>query len=216
MGKGVIVVEGHGEDGAAPNLVTRLWMDLGLPHAVWSPRSIRWPKLYSAPGVAELCRMLRAKSDCDRVLVLRDDEDGCPKDSGPLLAAWLRAAALPFPMAAVLTYREYETMFLASLASLAGKPLVDPNGVKRAGIAEGATYEGDPEGKRNAKGVVSSFMPADRTYKPTTDQLALTRYLDFALLRASGLACFGTLERALQFLAVARPGEVYPAPPRAP
>lgn len=34
MGKGYLVVEGHGEDGAVPNLITRLWSDLGLPHIV--------------------------------------------------------------------------------------------------------------------------------------------------------------------------------------
>ncbi len=215
MAKGLIVVEGHGEDGAAPNLVNRLWMDLRLPHAVWSPKPIRCPKLYSDLGVAGLCQILRTKPDCDRVLVLRDDEDGCPKESGPRLGALLRAEALPFPMAVVLTYREYETLFLASLPSLAGKSLVDPNGVKRAGIAEGATYAGDPQGKRDAKGVVSSFMPPGRMYKPTTDQLALTRLLDFALIRSSGLACFGTLERALRFLATAQPGEVYPPAPGA-
>jgi len=213
MGKGLIVVDGHGEDGAAPNLVIRLWRDLGLPHAVWSDRALRGQKLYAKPGVDDLCQILRRKHDCDRLLVLRDDEDGCPKDTGPLLGAWLRAAALPFPAAVVLAYREYETMFLASLASLVGKPLVDRNGVKRAGIVAGAVYQGDPQAKRGAKEVITSFLPAGRTYKPTTDQLAMTRHLDFTQLRASGLPCFGTLERALQFLAIAPPGEVYPPAP---
>lgn len=204
-------MEGHGEDGAAPNLVNRLWMDLGLPHAVWSPKPVR-AKLYTEPGVAQLCQLLRTKPDCDRVLVLRDDEDGCPKDEGPRIGAWARAAKLPFPLAIVLTYREYETLFLASLESLAGKPLVDPNGVRRAGIAPSAVFTGDLQAKRGAKEVISSLMPAGRVYKPTTDQLALTRHLDFTRLRASGLPCFGTLERALRFLATAEPGAVYPPP----
>jgi hypothetical protein len=207
----LIVVEGHGEDGAAPNLVNRLWRDLGLPaEVVWDPKPIRFNNLYTEAGVAALCEMLRRKTDCDRLLLLRDDEDGCPRDSGPLLGAWVQAARLPLPAAVVLMYREYETMFLASLPSLAGKPIVDPSGRKRAGIAEGAVYAGDPQGKRDAKKVMSSFMPPKQSYKPTTDQLALTRHLDFTLLRASGLACFGTLERALRFLATAGPGEVYP------
>ena len=214
MAKRLIVVEGHGEDGAAPNLVNRLWQDLRLPSEVISAsRPIRFSKLDSEPDVAQLCQILRTKADCDRVLVLHDDEDGCPKDSGPRLGSWLRAAALPFPVAIVLTYREYETMFLASLASLAGKPIVDPGGRTRAGIRAGATYQGDPVAKRDAKGVVSSFMPPRQVYKPTTDQLALTRHLDFALLRTSGLACFGTLERALAFLARAGPGQIYPPAP---
>lgn len=210
MAKGLIVVEGHGEDGAAPNLVTRLWSDLQLPFVVWDPRPIRWNKLTSAAGVAQLCEILRNKREHDRVLVLRDDEDGCPRDSGPELASWLRQARLPYPAAAVMMYREFETLFLASLPSLAGKPLVDPNGIQRPGIVSGASYSGNPEVRRDAKGEVSHFMTDGRRYKPTTDQLALTRHLDFELLRQSTVACFGTLERALRFLANAKPGEAYP------
>lgn len=56
-------------------------------------------------------------------------------------------------------------------------------------------------------------MPPGRAYKPTVDQLALTRMVDFGALRASGLPCFSTLENALRFLAQAAPGDVYPPPP---
>ncbi|HEU4409506.1 MAG TPA: hypothetical protein VFS43_29890 [Polyangiaceae bacterium] len=96
---------------------------------------------------------------------------------------------------------------------MAGKPLIDPKGTKRPGIREGAKFEGDPQGPRDAKGVVSSFMSPGRVYKPTTDQLALTRMLDFGTLRGSGLPCFSTLENALRFLSGAAPGAVYPPPP---
>lgn len=156
---------------------------------------------------------MRAKADCDRVLFLRDEDDGCPKSRGPEAAAWLRHAALPFPAAFVLFRREYETLFLPCLPLMAGKPIVDPNNVRRVGLREGAKFEGDPQGRRDAKGVVSSFMPPGRTYKPTTDQLALTRLLDFGALRRAGLPCFSTLENALRFLAGAAPGAVYPPPP---
>ncbi len=50
-------------------------------------------------------------------------------------------------------------------------------------------------------------------YKPTLDQLALTRMIDSSDLRSVGLPAFGTLERALRFLASApAPGAVYPPP----
>lgn len=43
-------------------------------------------------------------------------------------------------------------------------------------------------------------MPPGRRYKPSVDQKPLTELVDFEAVRASGLAWFGTLERALRFL----------------
>ena len=51
-----------------------------------------------------------------------------------------------------------------------------------------------------------------KAYKPTLDQLPLTQMLDLATLRAANVPSFGTFERALHFLASAKPGEVYPPP----
>ena len=80
-----------------------------------------------------------------------------------------------------------------------------------AELVAGARYDGDYESPRDAKGELTALMPLGRSYKPTTDQLAFTRMLDFARLRASGLPCFGTLERALRFLlGGATPGSVFP------
>jgi Domain of unknown function (DUF4276) len=213
MGKGYLVVEGHGEDGAVPNLVNRLWADLALPHIIWNAKPLRGTALHQERGVLQLCDLLRRKPDCDVALFLRDEDDGCPKDRGPEAAEWLRRAELPFASAFVLFHREYETLFLPCLPLMAGKPIVDPNGNRRQGVREGATFGGDPQARRDAKGAVSSFMPPGRAYKPTIDQLALTRMLDFGTLRASGLPCFTTLENALRFLSQAAPGDVYPPAP---
>ncbi|MHB1808226.1 MAG: hypothetical protein ACYCU0_02890 [Solirubrobacteraceae bacterium] len=120
--------------------------------------------------------------------------------------------ALPFPAAVVLFYREYETIFLPCVDVMAGLPIVE-GGIERAGLAPNARYGGDDyESPRDAKGVLTGLMSAGRSYKPTTDQLAFTRMLDFERLRASGLPCFGTLERALRFLLdpTAAPGSVFP------
>lgn len=48
---------------------------------------------------------------------------------------------------------------------------------------------------------MSSCYEGSGQYKPTLDQLPLTRLLDFDLLRERQIPCFGTLERALVFLA---------------
>jgi hypothetical protein len=206
-----IVVEGHGEVLAALNLVNRLWADLGCieqrPEATWDKQPIRaGGKLKTQEGIRYFCQILRSKRDCGGVLFLRDEDDLCPKEEGPKMADWLRAEALPFPVASVLIYREFETLFLPCLPKMAGRPF--PDG--RAGIIEGAAFEGDPQSKRDAKGQITRVLPPGRAYKPTLDQLPLTRMLDFPTLRDSGLPCFGTLERALTFLASASGSCVYP------
>jgi hypothetical protein len=93
---------------------------------------------------------------------------------------------------------------------MAGQPLRDPHGIELHPLQADATFDGDPESVRNAKHRIDVFLPRTQRYKPTTHQLALTRLLDFEVLRASGLPCFGTLERAVQFLLGAEKAGVYP------
>jgi len=57
-------------------------------------------------------------------------------------------------------------------------------------------------------------LPRGRTYKPAVDQLPLTRMIDIPTLREANVPCFGTLERALAFLAENfGSAGVYPPPP---
>ncbi len=50
-------------------------------------------------------------------------------------------------------------------------------------------------------------------YRETSHQLALTRALDLAAIRASGLPCFGSLERGLRVVLTATEPVVYPPAP---
>lgn len=207
---GYVVVEGHGEVGAVLNLLHRLGQDLGLPQIYWRP-PMRLA-MTSERSVTHACDIIRLKPDVECLLVLRDDDDGCPATDGPQVAQWLRDQALPFPAAVTLLHREYEVLFLGSLRAIAGQPLVTA-GIERPGVDAGARFTGDPESVRDVKGWLSQHYPAQTRYRPTTDQLPLTRLLDFAELRASGVSCFGTLERALRFLSTGGgPGAVYPPP----
>lgn len=203
-----VVVEGDGDRRAVPNLLTRLTPELGH-HVVWKP-PLRINVLREADA-EKAASLVRGREDTEGLLVLRDDEDGCPLTDGPEMAAWFKALALPFPVACVLFYREYETIFLPFLRDMAGVQL-DHKGIQRPGLNQDAKFEGDPEGKRDAKGVISRNMPPGRQYKETTDQLALTRLLDIASVRRDGPPCFGTLERAVDFLASGRgkAGQAFP------
>ncbi len=95
---------------------------------------------------------------------------------------------------------------------MAGVLLKDPLGIERPGVRPGARFVGDPESHRDAKGVLTANYISGR-YKPTLDQLALTRLVRFEDLREANVSAFGTLERALKFLATANGRAVYPPAP---
>ena len=135
------------------------------------------------------------------LLIIRDADDDidCPKTNGPKTAGWLRDESLPFPAAIVLIRREYETLFLPCLTRMAGIPLRDDRGIERPGLVLGSTFEGDYERMRDVKGWLSRHFPRGRSYKPTVDQLPMTRLIDFSDLRRSGLPSFGTLEAPSDF-----------------
>ncbi|HEY8379185.1 MAG TPA: DUF4276 family protein [Nannocystis sp.] len=209
MAHGVIIVEGHGEVEAAQNLVTRLGHEVGLYLSWKTPR--RYPKLHLQKGVERAAERTRVEPDVAAMLILKDEDDRCPAEWAPRIASWLRDLRLPFPAAVVLLYREYETLFLPCVDLMAGREL-DAYGAKRPGLRPGTRFDGDFEAIRGVKEWLSRHFPDGTSYKPTLDQLPMTRMLDFARLRSSGLSCFGSLERALRFLAahIGEAGCVYP------
>jgi hypothetical protein len=203
--KGYLLVEGHGEVQAAGNLITRLSADIRLPVQWTNP--IRWKNLHQRDGVVRGASFIRSKPDVGALLVLRDEDDGCPRDLGPIAAGWLRELDLPFPSAVVLLHPEYEVLFLPCLERMRGQPLDGRPGLTANTAWDGASWEA----RRGLKEWLTKSFPPNRSYKPTLDQLPMTRMIDFAVLRAAKVSCFQTLERALTFLA--RPPDtvgVYP------
>jgi hypothetical protein len=211
MGKGYLIVEGHGDGQAALKLVHRVWGDLGLPHVHWHDQTIRGVGLHTRVGVMKACELLRSKPQCERALLLRDEDDLCPKDRGPETAAWVKELQLPFPVAVVLPYREFEAWFLPCAHLMAGKPLVS-GPIERPGLEEGTAFTGDVESIRGVKEWLSKHFAGGKAYKPTLDQLPMTQMIDLPTLRAANVPSFGTFERALRFLSTASPGDVYPPP----
>ncbi len=204
-----MVVEGHGELEAAHNLIVRLTREHG--HDLQWARPRRFPNLHLERGIHKAAEVVRIEPAVDALLILRDEDDACPAHTGPAIAGWLRALKLPFPAAVVMFCREYETLFLPCVDLMAGVPLRG-NASERPGLQPGTRFDGDPESIRGVKEWLSKNFPRGSSYKPTLDQLPLTRMIRFDRLRSCGLPCFGTLERALQFLAEARGhgGRVYP------
>jgi len=210
-----LVVEGDGEVGALPALVERLKQHLGLA-VPFIPRAggvMRYQLHLDVPRghseVERICELCRSRGP-SAVLVTQDSEDACPRNAAPQVAGWIRALALPFPVAVVLFYREYETLFLAASQTLQGSRL--GGHVGRPGLPVGAVYRGDPEIVRNAKGWISEQLP--RRYSPMLDQEAFTRTLDLGDPGLATLSSYRRLCNALRFLAShtesPQPGLVYP------
>lgn len=200
-----ILVEGHGEVGAAHNLVTRLSADLEF-YLPWAP-PLRWKNLHQWQGkvhggIKAGAEFARGKPDIAALLILRDEDDGCPAEIAPCIADQLRELKLPFPTAFVLLRPEYEVLFLPCLDRMTA-----------VGFPSGLSWDGQSwEARRDVKGWLSAQLPRGRAYKPTVNQLEMTRQLDFRALRAADVPCFGSLERGLAFLRqhVGALGQVYP------
>jgi hypothetical protein len=134
-----VLVEGHGEKRAVGNLVTRLLRDLAISD-LHIRDVIRYHRITSSRGLVDGCNMIRARGDASALLILKDDEDNCPVKVVPSQMQSIAALGLPFPVGLCILYREYEVLFLASLISLVGQPLVDDRGISRPGILPTATY----------------------------------------------------------------------------
>jgi len=200
-----VLVEGQGDALAVGNLLVRLSADCNAS-LTWST-PVRWPNLHLERGLRKGAEFVRAKPDVRALLVLRDEDDACPKRRGPEMADWLRSLGLPFPSAVVLLHPEYEVVFLPCLDYMAGKLLDGRPGLDAGTVWDGASWEA----RRGVKEWLSRHFPRNRSYKPTLDQLPMTRMVDFDRLRHAGVPCFGTLERAVTFLDRSRNvGDVYP------
>ena len=203
--RGYILVEGHGEVDAAGVLVRKIAHDLGHWEPWAQPR--RWKNLHQQQnrhggGLEAGVNFMRSLREPGALLILRDEDDACPRDLAPSVAEFLRTLNAPFPIAYVLLHREYEVLFLPCLDRM-----------QRFGFPDGLQWDGETwESRRDIKGWLSQQLPPGRAYKPTTLQASMTAALDLPTLRSADVPSFGTLERAIQFLHThwAQHGLVYP------
>ncbi len=198
----VPIVEGDGEVEAVPVLLRRLLQE----RQAWDVRVAR-PR--NAGGITKLARderqverFLRYAATvpgASAILVLVDADSDCPMERALIFATCAEALHLPVPVAVVVAKCEYEAWFLASVEVLAGRRLQTKVGHARTGIAAGTAFEADPEGVRNAKGLLSRMMPANCAYKETLDQAPLTEAMDLELVRGR-CRSFRRVDSAVAFL----------------
>jgi hypothetical protein len=201
------IVEGKGEVQCVPTLLRRIWKEIGGEYAeilspLHHPRSelIRRDGLRGAVEKASIILAGRSNPSLPGlVLVLLDsdepDDENCPARLGPRLREFARGVDPRFGVSCVVANVEYETWFVASAESLIMQ------GHLR--LKPGEAIPGDPEGQRLRKRwiedryAVKGVMRQNRQYKPTVDQLPMTRAMDLAACRA-GAPSFDKLCRELE------------------
>jgi hypothetical protein len=98
------------------------------------------------------------------VLVLADADDDCPVT----LAEQLREAAKPTAIEVAIAVREFEAWFLGGIGGLRS----------HGSVRDDATYQGNPEEPRGAKGALGGLMT--EPYRETLHQPAFAARMDIA------------------------------------
>jgi hypothetical protein len=206
----VLFVEGDGDGDAAPALVKRLitdageWNDILLddnPLRVGEVGKLvredfrDWKRFLGVslkrPEVGGVLRIL--DGDIEKV--------GSKAFCAATIARSLASAAThlgageTFSVAVVFARQEYETWLIAGMASLAGKRLPDGRLIHSNAKAPEGDLEASP---RDAKKWLGAMV--ERGYKPTRDQVALTKLVDVEVIRARQLRSFRRLESAISIL----------------
>lgn len=184
----VVIVEGHGEDGAIRTLLERIWYDLlrgdyievipwrGKQGQMLLPEGAGLRPLVEATAIK-----LHAteRTDFRRLLLIMIDTEGhaenCPRSRAPELVAWARAARsdAATEIACVLPNVMFETWFAAAAVSLRGKNDL-PNELPKPD---------DPETQRVGKGWLMKQLP--RKYKETIDQPRFVGHMNLEECRDS-------------------------------
>ena len=125
-----LLVEGAGDEQAAPVLLRRLLHEEHRRYdwLVDSKHVMKVGSLAKLRGrLSNYIEHLRGKPSCHGALILLDLEDQLPCAEAPALAEEIAALRpLPFPVAVVFAYREYESWFLAGLAGISAVSPLSP------------------------------------------------------------------------------------------
>ncbi len=173
----VPIVEGPGDAEAIPVLLRKVLAYLNKSHIhVATPKNAHGCSNIERPGGLEkfVEHAFRTK-ECGGVLLVLDTDGDvrCPKTLAPALASRIRKYGARKPVAIVFAKNEYEVWFIASVESIAGKPIKG-----NAGIAQGVTAPTSCESVRNPKAWIEKNFSNKQKYKETLHQAPLSALVD--------------------------------------
>jgi hypothetical protein len=187
------IIEGHGEEQAAPVLVRRIQQSLRPDIQLAEVKRLRIPRHKMVrPNELERAVELAARQTKPprAILVLVDADDDPPCLLGPELLRRAQAARPDVPISVVLANREFESWFLAAIESLRD----------HRRLPKDLQPIPDVESIRDAKGKLTSLMGGAGVYSPTPDQPALAATFDMTLARERSDSfdkCWREIERLL-------------------
>ena len=169
------IVEGHGEVKALPVLLRRLqgvaefngYLDIQSPIRIPADAFFDSKKLSRALQIA-----IADREERHLVLLLRDADDDCPVELAKNILSFVGEID-KVEVLVVVAKCEYESWFVASAPSLAGK----------RGLPDDLSVPANHHSIRGAKEWLSSRMGQRRSYGETVDQPALSELMDL------GMAC---------------------------
>jgi hypothetical protein len=186
-----LIVEGHGEENALPNLINRLLRDHFKRDDIFTndPKNAAGRNKLTMLGGFEkfINACLSLDKQVDGILILFDSDNDCPITLAKDFYMRVKRMNIAVPIALVCVKYEYEAWFLANVEILV------QNGLLKAG----ASYPLDKiEEKRGVKEWLNTNMPEGKRYKETIDQRQMTRYINFEQTRPYSRS-FRRLEHAI-------------------
>ncbi|MBF0368140.1 MAG: DUF4276 family protein [Magnetococcales bacterium] len=209
--KPVLLVEGEGDKEAVGKLIPLTLNQLGIKgiHPARNPIKVGdIPKLEREGELEKFVHYACTRRDGDSVLLVVDCDDACPLEVVRAFSQRIQRMHRPEekPVGIVFFHREFETLFLFSLPTLA-EQFPDYRWQ-----LESFDVEKDMEEIRGAKEQLSGLMGSSKRYKPTRDQTRLLAGLDWERLRSNSRS-FQHFEKTLLWLAGRHRRElsIYPA-----
>lgn len=179
------IVEGHSEVESLPILIQRVKQIVAPECFVRTPRPIRVSRdSVIKPRVFEKYMELAARDSGQggRVLVLLDADDACPKEVAEALLDQSRTSRSDRTVKVVLAKSEFESWFVASIESIAGKSIDSAKG--KFVIRDDTQCPANPEDIRDAKRWLSQRMLKGKSYHSTFHQPVIARKFDMDLARS--------------------------------
>lgn len=173
----VPVVEGPGDAEALPILLRKILAHLNQAHigVATAKNAHGCGNLERTGGLERFIEYATRTPKCGGVLVVMDtDSDArCPLTFAASLAARIRASGANKPVAVVLANKEYEAWLIASIESIAGKPIKGS-----PGIAAGTVAPASCESVKNPKAWLEKHFIRTQTYKETMHQAPMSAFVD--------------------------------------
>ncbi len=171
-----LIVEGEGEEKAAPALINRLLRDHFQRYDIFTntPKKAKGRNNLMALGGFEyyIDACLKFDYQIDGILVLLDADDDCPVQLAKGFYERIEQKYVPVPIFLVCAKCEYEAWFLANVDALIENGYLTPD----------ASYPIDKiEEKRGVKEWLSANMPEGRRYKETIDQAKMTSLIHIGI-----------------------------------